>query len=391
MIRTLSSRLTAHFRPDGSHLERYIRNKPTITRSLCEDLILHDQVLIPTTDYLTASGLICLIGEGPFISLLEQERIKFVRTRCVFGFGRGKLRDGGLAVFSDPESRRPQDAPIENSVAAALACISSLIQDPKKLHQLIARNSHPAETAKIIESVEHEAVQDFKKSRFWRSSYECGHPTLVALPGLSKMQVRVAGAEYEEKRRAVDALLSLVVYNSDLYLAQQHMCTAVSSVAPIGDLIDLKAARITDHASCAWELFEVNGVPDLAHADLQQPDNFAAFNRLISGSTAREFRVWFHSRNSYNRTELMREYITVLKQVPWISRMPSKLFRFLVTTGLGMIPGAGPVLGAAAGGFDAFVVDQLFRPKSPKFFLDDLNRVAGVLTAPKKSTAPDEN
>ena len=90
MFRTISSRLTAQFNVDGGHLQRYLDNKSIITKSFCEDLILHDQILVPTQDYLTACGLILIIGEKGFIELIERDKLKFIRTRRGFGFISGK-------------------------------------------------------------------------------------------------------------------------------------------------------------------------------------------------------------------------------------------------------------------------------------------------------------
>jgi hypothetical protein len=380
MIRTISSRLTAHFRPDGSHFDRYMAQRNIITKSLCEDLILHDQVLIPTTDYLTAIGILNIIGETSFIALLEQQRIKFIRTRCIFGFVRGKERDGGLATVYDPHNKRPQDCSMENSIAAALTVLPTKAKEAKKISDLIAQVSICEETSEIMKQVTHETIQDFKKSVFWRSSYEMPQENLVALPGITKMQVRVAGAQYDVKTQSIDALLALVIHNTDLLLAQKHGCIALSPSAPIGDLIDIKAARAGHHIKAAWELFEINGVPDLSFADLSKSDAFKSFNILINGKQANDFRSWFHSLTLYNRTEVLKEYINVINQVPLRSRTPAKVFRFITTTGLGIIPGIGTIAGAAASIIDSFVIDQLFRPPSPKFFIDDLNKVAGVLT-----------
>jgi len=58
MYKTVSSRLTAFWNVDGGHLARYLERKSVIIKSLCEDLILHDQILVPTQDYLTAFKIV---------------------------------------------------------------------------------------------------------------------------------------------------------------------------------------------------------------------------------------------------------------------------------------------------------------------------------------------
>ena len=158
MYRTLTSRLTAHFQVDGSHLDRYLGLQSTLKRSLLEDLVLHDQLLIPTPDFLTADGLILIFGEKGIIDLLESERIKFIRTRSAIGFVRGDGKDGGLAVFSDPDNKRPQDADVEESVVAGLSIIEGRLKEKEKLKKLITQNSINVESTEILEAVRKESI-----------------------------------------------------------------------------------------------------------------------------------------------------------------------------------------------------------------------------------------
>jgi hypothetical protein len=78
MYRNIASRLTAHFQVDGSHLNRYLDRRSVVQKSLLEELVLHDQILIPTPDFLTADGLILITGEKGMIDLLESERFRFI-------------------------------------------------------------------------------------------------------------------------------------------------------------------------------------------------------------------------------------------------------------------------------------------------------------------------
>ena len=61
--------------------------------------------------------------------------------------------------------------------------------------------------------------------------------------------------------------------------------------------------------------------------------------------------------------------------MPWIQRLPSKTLRVAITLGTGLVP----ILGLITSLFDTFVVDRLFRGKSPKFFIDDLTNIKGSL------------
>jgi hypothetical protein len=120
----------------------------------------------------------------------------------------------------------------------------------------------------------------------------------------------------------------------------------------------------------------VNGIPDLGKLPFPNEQCFKDFHKVTMSSNAAAFRDWFHSLTAVNDTEVLREYVSLLRQVPLCERLPAKLFRFAVTFSLGFIP----MVGQIADIFDTFVVDKLFRPNSAKFFMDDLNKISGTLT-----------
>jgi hypothetical protein len=49
--------------------------------------------------------------------------------------------------------------------------------------------------------------------------------------------------------------------------------------------------------------------------------------------------------------------------------------RFLVTAGVGMIPGIGSAVGTALGAIDSFWLDRWLSGTSPKFFIDQLRQL----------------
>ncbi len=377
MYRTVSSRLTALFNADGGHLQRYIDRRTIITKSFCEDLILHDQILVPTQDYLAACGLILIVGEKGFIELLERDKLKFVRTSGVFGFISGK-GPGEIGVVLDPSKQRPQDSPIEQSADAALRVIEDRIKEKKKLHEVIVRNSYSIEWTTILKAVKRESIQDLKYTQTWKSEYESNSPDFIVLPATNNVQGRVIGPGFDPKTNVADTLLALTLYNSDLYLAEKFEVQDISPFYPIGDLLEIKKNRLlkaTGYSDKLWTLFEINGVPDLSQIDLTQGSNLSDLLEVVTDKNAKDFRDWFHKNQELSEKEILHEYLGVIQQVPWIQRLPSKALRFAVISVSGLVP----ILGLAISFFDSFIVDKLFRGRSPKFFIDDLTNIKGNL------------
>lgn len=376
MYKTISSRLTAFSNPDGGHLNRYIEKKAVITKSFCEDIILHDQVLVPTQDYLTACGLILVIGEKGFIDLLERDKLKFIRTRGGFGFVSGK-GPAELGVYNFGK-QHPINSPIEESAEAALTVIGDRIRDKKKLRNVIVENSFSAEWGTILKAVKRESTQDLKFTNLWKSEYESNSPDFILLRPMKKTQIRVIGPGHDPKRNIGDALLALALYNSDLYLAEEYECQSISPFYPVGDLLEIKQSRLsrnTGHSHKLWSLLEVNGVPDLSQIDLAQGSNLKDILNAATNRDAEDFRDWFHANRKLSEKEILREYLGVVQRVPWIQKLPAKALRFVITSGFGLVP----LLGQAISFFDSFIVDRLFRGKSPKFFIDDLTNATGNL------------
>lgn len=385
MYKTISSRLSAQFNVDGGHLQRYLDKKQIITKSFCEDLILHNQILIPTQDYLSACGLILIIGEKGFIELLEKDRLKFIRTRSGFGFISGK-GPAKIIIFTDPDDKRPMDSPIEQSVSAGLSVISHNIKDKKKLHECIVENSFPIEWSDILKAIKEESIKDLKYTKTWKPIYESNNPSYILMPKSQKVNVRVIGPQFDPQRNIADTLLALTQYNSDLFLANKFDCQNISPFYPIGDLLEIKNNRIvneTGHTDNLWTLFEVNGVPDLSKFVLTQESNITDLLKVSMNKNTSDFRDWFYKNQELNEKELLREYLGVLKQVPAIQKLPLKSLRFIITTATGFVP----FLGQIVGFFDSFIIEKLFKGKSPKFFIDDLTKATGSLKLQQKAVA----
>ncbi len=376
MYKTVSSSLTAFWNVDGSHLTRYLERKSVIIKSLCEDLILHDQILVPTQDYLTACGLILIIGEKGFIELLERDKLKFIRTRGGIGFASGK-GPSELCNYYSQKTQHPSVSPIEESVGSGLKVIEDRIKEKKKLHELIVQKSFPVESSTILKAVKRESVLDLKCTNLWRSKYESNNPNSIILPKKNKNNMQVLG-DNRPGENIGTALLALAAYNSDLYLAERFKCQNTSPFYSAGDLLDIKQKRLlknTGYSEKIWKLIEVNGIPDLSQIDFKQGSNLSDFLNVITNKNANDFRNWFHANQELSETEILREYIGVLQQVPLTQKLPSKMLRYIVISFTGFVPG----LSQIASFFDTFVTDRLFRGKSPKFFIDDLANIRGNL------------
>jgi hypothetical protein len=381
MHKTISSRLAAHFHVDGGHLHRYLERRPAITKSLCEDLILHDQILIPVPDYLTAAALLVLLGENGFIELLEQDRLKFIRTRGIFGFFTGK-GESELGIVHARRDQHPTTSPIEQSVHQALTVIGGRIKDKDKLHEMICRNSSPIEWTEILEAVKLESMRDLRGTELWKPEFESSQPGSIILPKSADIKMTTMGPNFNPRENLIDSVLGLALYNSDIYLAKKFDCQDISPFFSIEDLLSIKSNRLsasTDFSGKFWKLLYINGIPDFSSIDLAESSFLKDLLRVSTNKNSQDFRNWFHGHLDLREEDILREYVNLLKDVPWIQKSGGKVLRIVITTIAGLLPDAGIVTGPAASLFDSFLVERLLKGRGPKFFIDDLTRLTGDL------------
>ena len=377
MFKVLAGNLSAIFNLDGKHLGRYLQKKEIIS-SIYEDLILHDQIFIPTQDYLTACGLILVLGERNFISLLEDKRIHFLRLSGAFGYGKGTGVGGTLLTFVDPNSKRPQDSSIEESIKVGLSVISTQITEKDKIIDLLIKESTPLEMSTVLDAVKSDTFRDLRATSLWKDNYNFPNKDLLALPGMEDMQVRVIRPGTNPKINPVDALLSLALFNIELYLSLKFDCNSSSTGSPLGDLIDIKLDRLVEQSVRSknmWSLLEINNIPDLGKLDLKEEGNFKDLLKIIRSQNANEFRKWFHERKILDEREIFKEYVGLLSEVPAIQTLPSKAIRFCVGNGLGFVP----VVGLAFSFIDTFLLEKFLKGKSPRYFIEDLKKFRGKI------------
>ncbi len=379
MLKVLAGDLSATFNLDGLHGQRYFARRNEIAQSLCEQLVLHDQIIVPTSDYLTAAGLIELFGERAVIDLLESDQLRFIRLRGLFGYARGTGRDGGLVTFEDPEAKRPQDSPLESSIAAGLSTVKSPLTERVTLEKLLAEKSHPMELSQVLGAVRDNAYADLRQTPLWNNYYAFHKPGLLKLPGLEKMQTRVLGPTTDATNNPIDALLALALTNIELYLSKQFNCTSMSTASPVGDSIDLKLSHLRRSHPARnrlWSFLEVASVPNLAAVTLADSKKFSNLLSLTRGRNARTFRQWFHQTAALSEKEVHARFVDLMYEVPWASTAPVKTIRYAVSVCLDL---ANPILGQLASVADAFLIDRLLRGNSAKYFVEDLRAFRGKI------------
>jgi hypothetical protein len=104
-------------------------------KSLIESVLLFDQVVIPTNDFMPLALMAGVLGEKPVIRLLDEEIIKFARFRGAVGYlGNG----GGISILQLSSSKNiPKlfSAPLYEAAGHAIEGVEANL-DKKKIRDL---------------------------------------------------------------------------------------------------------------------------------------------------------------------------------------------------------------------------------------------------------------
>ncbi len=351
------------------------RGRPRFTQ-LIDGLLMYDEVVIPTQDFLSVTVLVGVLGERAVIDLLEAGDLSFLRMRGAFAYvGNG----GGLKTFKIDNECFADD---QRALAWALSGLEPRPKDPA-LPQSVLEKTTSVNAFDVLDAVKHETYMDVLHSPYIRNLFAIRSKHMDRLAGIQPNEVRCYGGPDADSWRGdeIDMLMHLAAANVELRLSETVKCEDGITLNPIGHLLKAKTERSigsgTPYDSLA-RLTELNRIPDIASFVLDKPastraEQLSKIMRLKRSRDGAAFRRWFHANCRENPQEVAKRYVDLLKQVPTVSKLPVRILRFLAV--LGLIPVLGPVLGLAASALDSFVVDRWFRGHSPKFFIENLKQV----------------
>jgi hypothetical protein len=179
------------------------------------------------------------------------------------------------------------------------------------------------------------------------------------------------GLNLDDRHRIVErAALDLAGVNKRL--AEMFALNAISGFR-IGDLpiFEQKTAFLfnsidpTKQENRASRLFEIAKLPDFRDVGKNYKIDVTKFLEVRNSKECREFRSWLPSIDTTNEKEIKKTVQNFRAHIASILNSPTgRTLRFLTQEAIGLISGAGIVLGPAAGALDTFVVDRIFKESS---------------------------
>ena len=375
------------FGPPSKRYDNFLVNGGPSFKMFIENILLYDQIVIPTQDFMVLQLLRSQLSEEDLFEMLETDCIRFMRFEGMLAYGGGQLGHG-IQPFAisdkgaikpdgkiDDSKRLPFCASLESAIEWG---ISANREKPKdsKLASLVLEKTDKITAESVVEQVRHETYMDVLESNYLKNLFALRNQNMNKLAGLKFNQLRTAKRHYEPTWQGdeIDVVLALAQTNLELYLAQTLDCVDSSTTSPVGHVIKAKAQRtITDKS--AFQDFatikEIADIPDIGHGVLQKNISVRSLLKLRQSTSGEQFRRWFHENCCDNISKTAKELILLYQQVPRIQSTPIKILRFIVTSLL-----SGP-FAPIGGAIDSFVIDKMFRGSSPKYFIEDLRQLNG--------------
>jgi hypothetical protein len=342
-------------------------------KGFLENILLYDEIIVPTQDFLSLTILVGVLGEKAVIELLEAGRLKFLRVKGSLGYiGNG----GGLQAFEMQEKDEQPislNCPLETAITWAIKGLDQKVND-SSLTKLALFNSTEISIKSLSEDIRKETYADILKSIYLPNNFSISGHNLNRLPGIGPKGVQIFGGRNSSwKGNQIDVLLALATTNLELKLIQIINADDASTSSPIGHIFKAKANRLFGNNSSVSlsKLFDITGIPDIGELILNKEFSLTDLLKLTTSANGIEFRQWFHENCRSDPNSIVREYIKLLKSVPGIQSVTSRIIRFVVTSAIGFVP----VIGQVASAIDAFFVDKLIKGTSAKYFIQDLEQL----------------
>lgn len=347
--------------------------KPSF-QNFIDNIILYDEIVVPTDDFLSLAALVGVLGVQPVINLFDAGVVRMVRTREALGYtGNG----GGLISFgingSDQIPRIAFADPAQ-TIEWALDGLNSVRKiEIIHLTERVLNGLQETSFEKEFQSFRKETYSDVMGSKYLRDKFEL-NGNLSNLTAIESAGVRIYGGVVDAQNPddQISSLLKIAHTNLEMRLANLSGCSDISTRNPIGHVLMGKQERRRHSIQCgAFEIKELAGVPDLGTQILQRPQDLNKLLELRSSKSGIAFRKWFHEIGADIEGNFTKAYVELLQEKHVLQSSFARTMRLIITGGWALVE---PVSGTTATVVDNFILNRFLDKKSPKFFLNNLKQ-----------------
>ncbi len=348
-------------------------NGQTRLRQFVENILLYDQVIVPTDNFLSLRFLSLAFGSDALAILSDEGILKFRRLNgTVVYAGAGH---GITVVKVDVHESRKKGAPVNPAWLPTGVAATALFSELPGVSAIRAKQL----AAKVVHATKEIDLDMFREELRTRTYTSALSNTMDSRLRISKRaldklelppdQLRTAGSlESYAPADDIDKFMLVARTQLELIAKEQSGCNDISTLSPVGKIL----AATPRVATSLERLYQITDVPDIGAAAMQSAISMNAIVELRNSKHWREFVKWFHETCATEPDRVGREYVKLLKLPALLDSPFYKTVRLLISTVAGVInPLAGVVVAAA----DTYIVPNLKEP-SAKYFIERLEQLA---------------
>lgn len=356
---------------------------------LASQLLLYEQIVIPTIDYGIIPTLISWLGVNEFIQSLDSGSISFIRRHgmLVYNGGQGlrliKIDKGEKSDFSWWQEALfgKDEVSLELQLKHNLPMLST--NEQKLITQKVLKNTSQLEFKDNLfnEMIVKESYKDVMKSpslyetfkKYAKKSRD-GNIYLERLEEVQPNETRILKHNYEITD-VVDLVLRVAEINMEIAMSTQSSNADLFTSDGADNILRQKVfrANLPQRLTNGFvSLLDLKRMPDIRPAVENGEVPLSTIWKIRQSSKGRNFRDWLKKADPKSAIDLTRAYIEAIEKDTPSDSLPLRALRFAVTSALGVI---NPIVGLGGSVIDSFFVDKWINGYSPKLLFDELQKL----------------
>jgi len=360
-----------------------------------DQLILYDQLWIPTSNLLIVPILRQWLGDPYFDYLIKNESIVLFRHDNWFGYvGNGN----GLNFFKF--TRGPnRDLKINIGMAGFLSLdeslnyiLSTIKPTPsknriKELESILLDKIIETDISTLGDLVRHETYTDILNSPILLPYFGLRHDIGTSLDSLKgvgpkALQIYNPHRKAEDKDSAeINTLLEIAYRNLILAIASELGLTDIEADNDTFNIYRAKGQRFgfnQDRLNSFLAILDIEDVPSAGSAVIRNLIGIKEILEIRESNKTEFFRNWLQDKVIENKEDAVKQYVKSIKSPSWVNKTPYKVIR-LAIQGIGGVAGAllgDPIITSTLiSAADSFLLERWATKGSPALFINNLRNV----------------
>lgn len=355
---------------------------------LANQLLLYENIIIPTKDFGIVPILINWLGLKTFNKAIESDTFSFLHRKDLLGYAGNGV---GISGFIISQGDRKEWTWWQDAMSGEINV--AIEQQLKNMCPFISKKEREGIINKTIsKSKEVDYDNDFFMKNIVQETYtdimnnksllmfilqnskrNINEIDLTRLEGINPDQLKVS--HFGEIKDAIDLVLRIAEINMEIYMStlsdDADLFTSEGAELLLKDKL-IRSGIGSNYLGGFLSLLELNNIPDIGQAIYNNSLSLVDIWKIREKKISKKFREWLRKATTKDARDIEKLYVESLGNKALINSLPFRAIRFAIT---GVFGALNPSLGLLVGAVNSFFVDKWLSGYSPKLFLDELSKI----------------